>query len=213
MFNLKSEAGASSRRTRRRMIAPCVEDRVAEQPKEPPRSYLCPPRHRRDACSACTAHWLIYAQVPTEGRPRRLGRGYLESVAFRKCAACRPRLRVRQDAEHGRERRRGRRVPRERSPTAASAGVTASQKEEEVRRARWWRCLHCVDATALLRSSRRGRSRSALGGPADLRAGRAAAHAAEAARARSTVHRSQGWDDLGEAACGSPDACGSRRAL
>ena len=58
-----------------------------------------------------------------------------------------------------------------------------------------------------------GVRRAALGGPADLRAGRAAAHAAEAARARSTVHRSQGGDDLGEAAGRFADAAGARRAL
>ena len=116
VFNLKSEGGrvvapnASSSR-----LAPYVEDHASQNNQKSHLAFLpvsSTPSTRRLSTRAFT-HWLIYAQVPTEGRARRLGRGLPRVRVVLRASARRARaddLRLRQDAEHGRERRRGRRV-------------------------------------------------------------------------------------------------------
>jgi len=137
VFNLKSEGGrvvapnASSNR-----LAPYVEDHASQnnQKSHLAFAYLrinqivetrlhhgsimaSTPSTRRllDGVEVHPTHWLIYAQVPTEGRARRLGRCLPRVRVVLRASARRARaddLRLREDAEHGRERRRGRRVPR-----------------------------------------------------------------------------------------------------
>ena len=137
VFNLKSEGGRvvapnavvatdwrpTSRTTRRKTTrAPCVFNLKSEGGRGRAERVRAGVGHRRDACS--TARGLLTCTRPlvdlcatsrSYGRScPAAGAAYLESewsLAQVRDGARAGHLRVRQDAEHGRERRRGRRVP------------------------------------------------------------------------------------------------------
>ena len=109
----------SPRRSSNR-LAPYVEDHASQNNQKSHLAFVpvsSTPSKRRllDGVEVPVPHWLIYAQVPTEGRARWISGSLSRVRVVLRASARRARahhLRVRQDAEHGRERRRGRRVPR-----------------------------------------------------------------------------------------------------